>query len=119
MRYKYKRKYCKKCEMLFGRDENFCPNCGKQFGKNDFKEDLTNPEGYSCFVATACYGDCVITKSLRDWRDKQVNFLSLAFIKLYYAGIGKLGAEVLEVFPKLKPLAKIAIKMFMKTLKIK
>ena len=73
-----------------------------------------------CFIATSCYGEhSNITESLRRWRDKQTHVLSVSFIKIYYAGVGKYGAKILNRFSYLKPLARKTIILFTHILRIR
>lgn len=82
--------------------------------------DPSSPLPDGCFVATACYGvDDTITDDLRVWRDKQTNWFTVGFIHLYYdAGLGKIGAKMLNIFTFLKPLSRVTIKIFMKMFRI-
>lgn len=90
---------------------------------NSTSDDGPASFDFDCFVATACYGkeDKIVT-SLRKWRDEVIQRGTegnkILFIHAYYSFIGKPGAWVLKKIPFLKPVARKAIKLFVRANKI-
>ena len=61
----------------------------------------------SCFVATACFSDseALEVRALRVWRDTTLkgSRIGRCTVRIYYGGMGQVGAKLLNTFPFLKP----------------
>lgn len=94
-----------------------CPRCGADcwalcpvqqcLHHPEDGESYIGPVGEGCFVATSCFNDSSAPEvyALRIWRDTILknSKIGQCVVRIYYGGVGQVGARILNTFPFLKP----------------